>query len=193
VSCASKVALPEIMNVVLSAFGVMLIDWIRMGETSVAFNSREEDDCVELLDLELEELDSVLSELEEPDSGFLELEDPDSELLELEEPDSELDELDFESLELEDVGSELEEFFLLTDEELADLIVLELQDLSSLGLELDELWISLDDCSIDSESSGLDMSITSPEPLPSEQAHSRSNPNQRILIFFIIKSPFLIR
>lgn len=182
-SCASKVAFPEIMNVVLSAFGVMLIDWIRMGETSVAFNSREEDDCVELLDLELEELDSVLSELE----------DPDSELLELEEPDSELEELDFESLELEDVGSELEEFFLLTDEELADLIVLELQDLSSLGLELDELWISLDDCSIDSESSGLDMSITSPEPLPSEQAHSRSNPNQRILIFFIIKSPFLIR
>ena len=104
-------------------------DWIRMGEISVAINSREEDDCAELLGLELEELDTVLSELEEPDSEFSELE----------EFDSELEELDFESLELEEVCSELEEFFLLTDEELEDLTVLELQDFSSLVSELDEL------------------------------------------------------
>lgn len=124
-------------------------DWIRMGEISVAINSREEDDCVGLLGLELEELDTVLSELDELDSGLLELEEPDSELSELEEPDSEfseleefdseLEELDFESLELEEVCSELEEFFLLTDEELEDLTVLELQDFSSLVSELDEL------------------------------------------------------
>ncbi|MBQ3715682.1 MAG: hypothetical protein II892_08900 [Fibrobacter sp.] len=124
-------------------------DWIRIGEISVAINSREEDDCAELLGLELEEPDTVLSELDELDSGLLELEEPDSELSELEEPDSEfseleefdseLEELDFESLELEEVCSELEEFFLLTDEELEDLTVLELQDFSSLVSELDEL------------------------------------------------------
>ena len=110
-----------------------------MGEISVAINSREEDDCAELLGLELEELDTVLSELDELDSGLLELEEPDSELSELEDPDSEWEELDFESLELEEVCSELEEFFLLTDEELEDLTVLELQDFSSLVSELDEL------------------------------------------------------
>ena len=119
-------------------------DWIRMGEISVAINSREEDDCAELLGLELEELDTILEELdsmlEELDS---ELEEFDSELeeldSELEELDSELEELDFESLELEEVCSELEEVFLLTDEELEDLIVLELQDFSSLVSELEEL------------------------------------------------------
>lgn len=133
----------------MSALGEMPSDWIRMGEISVAINSREEDDCAELLGLELEELDTVLSELDELDSGLLELEEPDSELSELEEPDSEfseleefdseLEELDLESLELEEVCSELEEFFLLTDEELEDLTVLELQDFSSLVSELDEL------------------------------------------------------
>ena len=109
-----------------------------MGEISVAINSREEDDCAELLGLELEELDTVLSELDELDSGLLELEESDSEFSELEEFDSELEELDFESLELEEVCLELEEFFLLTDEELEDLTVLELQDVSSLVSELDE-------------------------------------------------------
>ena len=108
-----------------------------MGEISVAINSREEDDCAELLGLELKELDTILeeldSELEEFDS---ELEELDSELEEL---DSELEELDSESLELEEIVSELEEIFLLSDEELEDLIVLELQDFSSLGLELEEL------------------------------------------------------
>jgi len=122
----------------MSALGEMPSDWIRMGEISVAINSREEDDCAELLGLELEELDTVLSELDELDSGLLELEESDSEFSELEEFDSELEELDFESLELEEVCLELEEFFLLTDEELEDLTVLELQDVSSLVSELDE-------------------------------------------------------
>jgi len=126
----------------------------------------------------LEELDS---ELEELDS---ELEEFDSEFSELEELDSELEELDLESLELEEI-------FLLTDEELEDLIVLELQDLSSLGSELDELWISLDESSVESESSVPEMVIVPPRSLLSRHAHNRSDVSQRMPIFFIIKNPVL--
>ncbi|WP_295859758.1 hypothetical protein [uncultured Fibrobacter sp.] len=98
-----------------------------------------------------------------------------------------MEELDLESLELEEVSSELEEIFLLTEEELEDLIVLELQDLSSLGLELDELWISLDESSVESESSVPEMVIVPPRSLLSRHAHNRSDVSQRMPIFFIIK------
>jgi hypothetical protein len=52
---------------------------------------------------------------------------------------SELEKSDSEISELEEINSELEKILLSMDEELADVSVLELQELSSLGSELDGL------------------------------------------------------